>query len=391
MALDDRIAFGVTSPFRAIDATRIVVNGYPITEGPAAAGLYVFDLASGTARRIAQDLVGDPFDVAVDAASGSVLVTVRDGSSYRIVRLSPDAFTRSTTLLTLLDRPDVDADGNGSLFMSIAIRQTEVLRFSPTGGQIEAVTTGPIMASGGTIELPDGRVLLQARTGSGNRVLVAAPRREPVAFVQTDEPTLAPITLVGKELVALRLGTGASDIALVSADTGRIVRRIKAPGEVVSLDASPGGETLYVAAGGNIHAIPADGGPPRTIAPGNSFAVDHDSGDLIVKLDEKTGARLTRIPSSGGQGRPITLSGDLRLTPLPLTSSSIRNGRLLLSASSRDSWYWYVASVDLSTGRIDKVPVDYFTDFHYASWAHDGRVLGTGVGLQAALWKFEKR
>jgi hypothetical protein len=36
------------------------------------------------------------------------------------------------------------------------------------------------------------------------------------------------------------------------------------------------------------------------------------------------------------------------------------------------------------------VPLKYDTDFHFLTWTADGRIVGAGLGMQAALWKFEK-
>jgi hypothetical protein len=44
--------------------------------------------------------------------------------------------------------------------------------------------------------------------------------------------------------------------------------------------------------------------------------------------------------------------------------------------------------LDLQTSRMQKVTLDYFTDFHFATWAADGSIIGSGVGIQSTLWKF---
>jgi hypothetical protein len=45
--------------------------------------------------------------------------------------------------------------------------------------------------------------------------------------------------------------------------------------------------------------------------------------------------------------------------------------------------------LDLKTGRLERVPVAHTTDFHYTAWAPDGRIIGTGLGMDGSLWKFE--
>lgn len=56
-----------------------------------------------------------------------------------------------------------------------------------------------------------------------------------------------------------------------------------------------------------------------------------------------------------------------------------------------DSRCWSIGVLDLATGTIEKVKINYQTDFHSASWTPDGKVLRTGFGVGAALWKFEKK
>jgi hypothetical protein len=121
------------------------------------------------------------------------------------------------------------------------------------------------------------------------------------------------------------------------------------------------------------------------------MAVDPTTGDLIVKVEETERVRLVRCPASGGTPQNVMVRGDLRLIPTPLMPDAIRGGRLVLSVGSNDSWYWFVGALDLASGRLEKVNVNHFTDFHFASWAADGKVLGTGAGVRSALWKFERK
>ena len=55
-----------------------------------------------------------------------------------------------------------------------------------------------------------------------------------------------------------------------------------------------------------------------------------------------------------------------------------------------DSWNWFPAVLDLKTGDLKRVPLKYDTDFHGLAWTADGHIVGTGLGMQAALWKFER-
>ena len=70
-----------------------------------------------------------------------------------------------------------------------------------------------------------------------------------------------------------------------------------------TLGASPDGRTLYYAAAGSVWALPATGGTPIEITDGDSFTVDPDTGDLVVKLDEGARMRLVMIRAGGGAPR----------------------------------------------------------------------------------------
>ena len=90
----------------------------------------------------------------------------------------------------------------------------------------------------------------------------------------------------------------------------------------------------------------------------------------------------------GGTPRPIAIVGDLRLVIRPLLPGAIRKGRLLLPVATADSWFWYTGVLDLRTGHIAKITLDNSTDFHFATWAADGSIIGSGMAIHSTLWKF---
>jgi serine/threonine protein kinase len=375
----------------AIDENRIVVYGHPVDRTSGIDSLHVFDLSSGQLRAIAANLENAIASFSVDRTNRTILAVAIDGSMYRVLRISPDDETPPETLLSVLDVPVVDVGRNGELYVSLMERQTEVVLANWRDGAVDRVLTGPTMLRGGALALADGRILIPSRSGTVGHILVAPPGREPYRFVQTDEETRAPMTPLGEARVALLIGNSSPrDIAIVAADTGRIVKRIKPPADVTSLAASPDGRTIYYAAAQTIVSMPADGGAPTSICAGDSMAVDPASGDLIVKLEETERVRLVRCKSSGPP-RDIAIHGDLRLVATPLLPDAIRDGRLLLAVGSADSWYWFIGALDLASGRLERVKINHFTDFHFASWTADGKVLGGGSGVRSALWKFEKK
>src|SRR5262249_24512257 len=76
------------------------------------------------------------------------------------------------------------------------------------------------------------------------------------------------------------------------------------------------------------------------ICAGDSVTVDPESGDLVVKLDEPERFRLQRVPPAGGSVRDLPLGTALRMDVRPLSPGGVRDGRLLFSAATDDSWYW---------------------------------------------------
>jgi hypothetical protein len=100
--------------------------------------------------------------------------------------------------------------------------------------------------------------------------------------------------------------------------------------------------------------------------------------------------RLFEVPLNGGQEREVPLNGPFHLTFDPLTSSSIgRDGRLLAPLASPDDWFFPPGVVDLVTGRMARIPVDYFGDYHFLVSAPDGSVIAGAIDLRAALWRFQ--
>jgi hypothetical protein len=199
------------------------------------------------------------------------------------------------------------------------------------------------------------------------------------------------MTAVGRDSAAIAIGSGASrEVAIVSVSSARVIRRLKGPiAGATTLDASPDGRTLYYSSTGSIWSLPIDGGTDRKICAGDSMVVDPDSGDLIVKLDEPQHFRLQRVPIAGGVPRDLPMGTELRMANRPLSPGAIKNGRLLFSAATDDSWYWFVGMFDLKSGAVTRVPIKYETDFHLATWSADGRVLAMGLGVRSTLWRYQ--
>jgi hypothetical protein len=375
---------------RAIDASRVAIVGRA-SESAAADSLFLYDLSTSQLQPIGRqvgDIVGP---VAGDRSNGTVLVVTQEGNAFQVNRVWPGEHTTPETVLTLLEMPSLDVGRQGEVYVSLQERNGEIVRADVRDGSAARVAGSQTFTRGGAQSLPDGRVLVPAVTGAGAHVLVSAPGREPYPLVQSDEGTRPPMVAMADGRVALMIGAAPRDIAIVAGDSGRIIRRFKPPAEVTSLTAAADSRTLYYAAGGNVYAQAVDADVSRPICTGDSAIVDPATGDLIVKIGETERTRLMRCDIQSGATREIHVNGDFRLIPLQLTPGAIQNNRLILPVASADSWYWFLGTIDLTSGRLEKLKVDYFTDFQYATWTPDGKALGTGLGARSTLWKFEKK
>jgi len=186
-------------------------------------------------------------------------------------------------------------------------------------------------------------------------------------------------------------GTGSDQtIAIASADDGRIIRRLQGcKGKyVTSLAASPDGKDLYYATEGSIWAIPAADGTPRKVSAGDGVAVDPNGKEVIINLLDTGGARLVRIPLSGSPEQIINVQDGIRIDPLPLGGNGLRkDGKLLIGVSPRDSWFFSPAVLDVASGELTRIPLNYTGDILLSGWASDGPILAYGEPMRAHIWR----
>jgi hypothetical protein len=363
--------------------------------------LYVLDLTSGKTRRLAPELDLRPpsslglFPIAVARDDQSVLVDLKAGDLHRVVSIPRNGPGPTRTLLSLTLPPwfmDVDKDGN--LYLEQADRPIEVLRFAASGATPELLAGSEVGPAGGlvTLQLPDGRVVLDSVVAGRSRLLAARPGGEATPLIETKEETSGPACQVGEGEVAFLLGAqGSAVVAVASIADGRILRRIsEIPGdEVTDLAASPEGKTLHYVASRAVWAIPVTGGQPRRIGPGEAVAADPNGKDLIVQRIEKEGIGLVRVAVSGGAEQPIPFQGPLRLASVPIGPKAIgKDGRVVLSIALADSWFYGIGILDPRSGKLGRVPVNFTGDLLAPAWLDDGRILTSGWPLKATLWRF---
>ncbi|MBZ5538575.1 MAG: serine/threonine-protein kinase [Acidobacteriia bacterium] len=374
-----------------------------LLEGPpeGANSLYAIDLASGRTRPLASitpiNQGALPGGMAVTPDGRSVLVNLSSGNLSTIVSVPRDGSSAQKTLLTLTMLTGfIDVGSDGSLYLDQIDRVGEVLRYSSSGGVPEKVAT-VVGSSGdgrGALVLPDGRVLVPSRLAGRDRLLLVAPGKDPVPMFDAVEDTASPATLLGESEIAFLAGRPPNQtIAVASLSGGRILRRLQGSkgADIQSLTAFPDGKTLYYAANGNVWAIPAVDGESRKIHPGDGVAVDRGKQDLIIQLFEMNGARLVRVPLSGGPDTPIPYKSEMRLALFPLAGDAVRkDGRILVQVTTKDSWFWKPAVLDPSTGKLEMVPLNYEGDALMPAWTSDDRILSIGIPLRSTIWRFRQ-
>jgi hypothetical protein len=125
------------------------------------------------------------------------------------------------------------------------------------------------------------------------------------------------------------------------------------------------------------------------ICAGDSAAADPDGLTLLVQVMEAPKTRLVRVPVDGGAPREIPLDGPFHLTFDPVNSAGIsRGGRLLVPLTTLDSWFFAPGMIDLATGRMHRIAVDHFGDYHSMAWMPDGEAAASVTGFHAPIWKF---
>jgi hypothetical protein len=391
-------------PVRAFrDGKEAVFFGRTLEQSQAdpAPHLYALDLTSGKPRRLWPQLELLPlsstnlFPIAVASDDRSVLVAQRAGDLHRVLSIprSGTGAIRTAVSVTLpIWFMDVDKDGN--LYLDQIDRPIQLLRFPASGGTPELLAGSENASMHGfmTSELPNAQVLLPSVFAGRTQLLAAKPGAEATPLIETKEETSVPACRVGEREIAFLLGPPNHEVvAVASIADGRVIRRLSGiPGnEVIDLAASPDGKTLYYVASRTVWAIPAAGGQPRRVVPGDAVVADPNGKDLIVQVYEKDSVRLLRVAASGGPGEAIPFQSTLRVAPVTLSPSAVaKDGRVALSVAMADAWFYGVGILDPRSGKLERIPVNFTGDLLAPGWQDDGRVLTSGWPLKISLWRF---
>jgi len=379
------------------DGKSALVWGEPMGQTASALALYAVDLSSGSMKRLSPPgLNGADLTAFAAAADGkSVLAAVNSGALTRIVSFPASGAAIERPLFTVTSTVwYLDAGPDGSVYVSMLDRPSDLARLSVDGTGYERLASFPLVPEDADIMtiLPDGRAVVAVRASGQNRLMVVQKGKDPAPLVNTAEETMAPLATCGPGEVAFMIGPAPhGTIAFTEPASGRVVRRIASgKGPVDSISCSPDGGTLYFAARGLIWSIPSSGGEARKIRDGGSVVADPSGRRLIVKVVEGSQERLFSVPLDGGPEREIRLDRSIPVTRSQLSTSGLSaDGRLLAPLAPCDSWFNPPGVIDTATGRVTRIPSDNQSDYRSMGWTRNGQVIALKNGLRATLWKFQ--
>jgi eukaryotic-like serine/threonine-protein kinase len=390
--------------YRAVHAFRdgkeAVFWGRPIQrqDGDPNYYLSILNVDASTVRRVSSSLApvsGQEFRPVASTPDDRAIVTVsRSGDLQTVVRI-PRAGGPAHELASFSHSIwGLDVASNGDLYVDQMSRTLEVAATESDGTGVQRILTGnwEIPASTSPITMPDGRLLFSVTIGGRFRLLAVKPREKPSPFIQTNEETSGPVTMVGPADIAFVLGSGpARRVAIASAADGRIVRRLERleGAAIQALAASPDGKTLYYAAGGKIWSIPSVDGSPTIVRDGDSVAVDPRGQYLIVQLNQNDDVRLVRVPLNGGQEHVLSFEG-VRFSASLMPSNAIRaDGAIVKSAAYSDSWAWATALLNPDTGKAQRIilPSLDTLDTQYVGWTTAGQIVAFTQRTNSTIWR----
>jgi predicted Ser/Thr protein kinase len=373
---------------------RIVFVGNPTDSPHAPPQLYAMELSSGKLSRLAPDaslIISEPTAIAPTADGRSVLVSVDAGDAKHIMSVPLEGSSELRTLMTVTNSTFyIEAGSDGSVFLDLWDRPIEALRVSPGGGepeQIGALPPFPDFPGSQAVPLPNGLFLVNSRTNGRDRLLLMRPGNVLTPFVDTQEETAMPSSMVGQTHVAFLIGPKERrTIALASLEDRRITRRLEGSKGAAISSMVADGQTIYYTAAGAVWKIPVADGQPLRIRDGDSVTLHPDRQELIVSLTEKEGVRLVRQPLAGGVESPIVLRGDIQIAEQPLYPNAVgKDGRIVASLVSPASWFSHVGLIEPKSGRVQIIKLNADVS---GGWGSDGKLVIVSKPLRVSVWRF---
>ena len=387
----------VSPPMRTFpDGKEAAYVGWPLAGEQTVVGtlyaLYALDLATGKSRQLAPKLIPPKadeigFPMAISPDGRKVLLRLSAGDMRAVVAFPRNGNGAPETWLDLTQNLwYLDAGPDGSLYMDQVQERPEALRFSSGGGRPERLLDGIVL---GPVLQRNDESLLVSRVFAGHvRVAIERPGGDMAPVSETREETGIWITNLGERAVAFPLGSqGKMAIAIASLPDGRIIRRLPVSGGVIGmLASSPDGQRIFYVSGQKAWSVSAEGGEPTNIGAADSVTVG--SEEIVLELNANDGFDLLRAPLAGGNPVRVGLSSSAKLTGVALHPAAVGpSGRVLVQVNEPHMWFYRMAAVDLKTGRLNRIPVDYDGDIWYPGWTPDGKIIATGVKYGFSLWQ----
>jgi hypothetical protein len=398
------LAWGDQVPLRVVpDGSRAVFLGFLESQPPADISrsryrLYTLEISTGQITHIPWNVeaADNYWPLAVMPDGESVVLSDPNGDLTRIVAISLRPPFQAKPLIDLQQQVQgMDVGPDGSIYVDQINRPVEVLRFSDLGRNVERIGAFPNITMtlvDPAVHLPDGRTLGTGVISGRHRLLVTAPGKEAVPFIQTDEETSWPAVLLGNDRLAFVLGSGGERrFGIASIENGRILGSI--PGikaSTVYTVASYDGETLYFGDGLKIWSAPVAGGTPRLITDGVGVAAFPDGKHLVVVTIEKDGITFKKVSVETGETQPLVPRHPVRFSPVPILGARpiAPDGRMLVLLLV-DSWFWKPGIFDTRNGTVREIPVPFTGDMFLPSWTDDGRIVVAAYSLQTSLWRYK--
>ena len=133
---------------------------------------------------------------------------------------------------------------------------------------------------------------MTSHMGGRDHLILKSQGKDASPFLDMQEETAGPMTLVGDAQVAFTAGSGKNrTIALASLSDRRITRRLEGTkgAAINSMVSSPDGQTIYYSASGSIWSIPTSGGQPHRLRDGRYFTLDPKGQQLIIQVRDNAG------------------------------------------------------------------------------------------------------
>ncbi len=358
--------------------------------------IYILDVASGKSVNVAPGEEFKSFVALATVPDGrSILYTKEDNGFATVISAPSSGSGQRRVLFTLTSTAwYLDVAPEGSIYVDQMAANDRLLRFSASGGAMERLTqpqSQPPGSSGGlALVLPDGRPLIYTVAGFQRRVAIVQPDGSLSPLIESNDDCGPPAAMAGDGRVAVITRRAPLEIVTVSISDGRIVGRVPVQAESISsLASSPDGKTFYYSSGGSVWSMPAAGGEPRKLAPGDGVSVDPKGLDLLVARQDTDAIRLVRLPAGGGAGQPIVFHGNLRLAATDLgVSAAGPGGQIAAKTISADRWMYQLGLIDPHAGTITPIPIGADVEAGVPDWTRDGKIVASGTTYGMSIWRF---